>query len=324
MYAIGVAEYSRRSITDPSDRLPALTGMTSFLERSYEASFFFGGGCLCRSLIWACCGVPPASASAASLRNQAGPGPAGQARSFTMAAESMTNMCECTVSQADVYTAPGGYQLCSNLREEKAPGSAIDNHRSWRRNFDADRLRISYRQVGISTEGVEDPRPFPAVDAGAVAAALETASPTLRILGRTARFRLTDRHPPERQLYTHYKKDCKQGNHLLCHLAVLDGRGRWAGTLQVSGNLVPGLRGRSHKFLALSRSTLYRVDEDPSWDADSRTFREEFDSRVWWPAMNVLLLSEPDRNGVVERIGVGKIHVTAFEAVCEEDEILLG
>lgn len=348
MYAIGVAEYSRRSITDPSDRLPAFTGMTSFLERSYGAPFFFGlpVPLFDMGLLWRAAGQCERGES--KKPSWSWSGWAGSV--IYMAAESMTNMCECTVSQADVYTTPGGYQLCSNQWKEETSGSAIDSHQSRRRNFDADRLRISYRQIGTTTESVEYPRPFPAVDASAVAAALEAASPTLRILGRTARFWLTDRHSPERQLYTHYKKDCKQGNHLLCHLAVLDGRGRWAGTLQVSGNLVPGLRDRSHTFLALSRSTLYRVDEDPSWDADSHTFRhwtrqsvadfdpcyvdeepnhvffdrKEFDSRVWWPAINVLLLSGPDRNGVVERTGIGKIHVTAFEAVCEEDEVLLG
>lgn len=348
MYAIGVAEYSRRSITDPGDRLPAFTGMTSFLERSYGAPFFFGLPIplFDMGLLWRAAGRCERGESTHPSWSWSG----WSGSVIYMPAESMTNMCECTVSQADVYTTPGGIQLCSDLREEEAAGSAISIHGSWQRNFDADRLRISYRQMGTSSEGVEYPRPFPAFDASAITEALETASPTLRVLGRTAMFRLTDRHSPERQLYTHYKKDCKQGNHLLCHLAILDDRGRWAGTLQVNGNLVPGLGGRSHRFLALSRSTLYRVDEDPSWDADSHTFRhwtrqsvaelepgyvdeepnhdffdrKEFDSRVWWPAINVLLLSELNENGTVERIGIGKIHVTAFEAGCEEDEILLG
>ncbi|KAK7697578.1 hypothetical protein SLS64_013397 [Diaporthe eres] len=212
------------------------------------------------------------------------------------------------------------------------------------------RLRISYRRTDTSNEGVEYPRPFPAIDASAVAEALEADSATLRIVGRTARFRLTEQHSPERHLFATWKRNCKQGNHVLCHLAILDGQGRWAGTVQVSGNLVPRLKERSHRFLALSRSTLYRVDEDPSWDEDSHTFRhwtrqsvadlepdfvdeesnddffdrKAFDSRVWWPAINVLLLSEPGESGTVERIGIGKTHVTAFEAVSEEDEILLG
>lgn len=52
---------------------------------------------------------------------------------------------------------------------------------------------------------------------------------------------------------------------------------------------------------------------------DNRWFSE----RVWWPAINVLLVSE-GRDGVVERLGVGKIHVDAFEGVAEWEEIRLG
>lgn len=348
MYAIGVAEYSGRSITDPSDRLPAFTGMTSFLERSYGAPFFFGLPLplFDMGLLWRAAGQCERGESTQPSCSWSG----WTGSVMYMAAESMNNMCECTVSQADVYTTPGGVQLCSNMRKEQIFGSDTDNNRSWRRGFDTDRLRISYRKIGRSNEGVEYPRPFPIVEAGPLAEALEADSAALRIVGRTAKFQLTERHSPERHLYTIWKRNCNQGKHVVCHLAILDDQGRWAGTAQVSGNLVPRLRNKSHKFIALSRSTLYRVDEDPSWDEDSHTFRhwtrqniaelepgyvddepnhdffdrKEFDSRVWWPAINVLLLSEPDKNGVVERIGVGKIHVTAFEAVCEDDEILLG
>lgn len=137
---------------------------------------------------------------------------------------------------------------------------------------------------------------------------------------------------------------------MLCHLAILDDQDRRAGTVQVSGTLVPSLKDKSHRFLGLSRSTLYRVDEDPSWDDDTHTFRhwtrqgvadldpccvdeepnydffdrEELDARIWWPAINVLLFSKPNENGMVEIIGVGKVHVTAFDAISGSDEILLG
>lgn len=348
MYAVGVAEYSKRSITDPGDRLRAFTGMTSFLERSYEAPFFFGlpFPLFDMGLLWRAAGQCERGESTQPSWSWSGwTGPV-----MYMAAESMTNMCECTISQADIYTTPGDIQLFSNMQKEEVFGSAADEHQYWRRNFDAERLRISYRQIGTVNEGVEYPRPFTAINAGTIAEALDSALTTLRILGRTAGFRLTGQHSPERQLYNHWARNCKQGNHTLCHLAILDGQGRWAGTVQVSGHLVPRLKDKSHRFLGLSRSTLYRVDEDPSWDEDSHTFRpwtrqnvadldpcyvdeepnhdffdrKHFDARIWWPAINAMLLSEPDANGVVERFGVGKIHVTAFEAVCEEDEILLG
>lgn len=88
-------------------------------------------------------------------------------------------------------------------------------------------------------------------------------------------------------------------------------QGRWAGAGKVSGKLVSRVRKGLHGFLAVSQSTLYLINEGPSLDTDSHTFRhwtrqsvagldpccvdddrEEFDSRIWWPSINVLLLSE--------------------------------
>ena len=56
-------------------------------------------------------------------------------------------------------------------------------------------------------------------------------------------------------------------------------------------------------------------------------FSQDFDIRAPWPVLNVLLLSEPqDRvvDGVVERLGVGKVHVDAFYAIAKEETVLLG
>ncbi|KAF2488424.1 HET-domain-containing protein, partial [Lophium mytilinum] len=42
VYAIAVAEYTRRSLTDPLDKLRALSGILNFLEQPFGAPFFFG------------------------------------------------------------------------------------------------------------------------------------------------------------------------------------------------------------------------------------------------------------------------------------------
>ncbi|KAI7787584.1 HET-domain-containing protein [Diaporthe eres] len=306
MYAIGVAEYSGRSITDPSDKLPAFTGMTNFLVRPYGAPFFFGlpAPLFDMGLLWR---------AAVQCERGESTQPSWSWSGWTgsvvyMAAESMNNMCECTSKH--LALPPTAMDLGAVILTMSARG--------YHTGGQTQATKVS------STHGHS---PFPNIDASALAEALEANSATLRI-----------------------HRNYKQGNHVLCHLAILDGLGRRAGTVQVSGDLVPRLKDRSHRFLALSRSTLYRIDEDPSWDDDSHTFchwtrqsvadleagfddeepnfdffdRKDFDSRVWWPAINVLLLSEPGESGAVERIGIGKIHVTAFEAVCEEDEILLG
>jgi hypothetical protein len=155
----------------------------------------------------------------------------------------------------------------------------------------------------------------------------------------------------------------------------------------VDGRLLPQLANKTHRFLAVARSTLVRIDDDPSWDAELKQFQfwtaqspesrqrdgrktlapgdghasgdvrapgakfdwsiEEdedddeaferhsrslnddffdaryFSDRVYWPAINVLLLSN-EKDGVVERLGVGKIHVDAFEPIASLEKICLG
>jgi len=66
---------------------------------------------------------------------------------------------------------------------------------------------------------------------------------------------------------------CKRGIHELCYLAILDDQQQMAGTIIVNGALLPQLVNKKHRFLGLSRSTLYRIDEDPSWDPITHSFQ---------------------------------------------------
>lgn len=168
---------------------------------------------------------------------------------------------------------------------------------------------------------------------------------------------------------------------------MLDTQKRTAGTVIVDGDLLPSLAGKNHRFVAIARSTLSRVDDDAAWDDKSNGFHHwtvqrekpkvrhaagsqvqsqsastggevpkakfnwtvesdeeddfaEFEKKfvppndnffdgayysdmTFWPAVDVLLLSE-EREGVVERLGVGRIHVEAFEGVAKEEVVLLG
>lgn len=61
---------------------------------------------------------------------------------------------------------------------------------------------------------------------------------------------------------------------------------------------------------------------------ESELNRDAFDGRyfsdtVWWPILNVILLSVEEQ-GVVERLGVGQIHVDAFYPNAVEATVLLG
>jgi hypothetical protein len=152
-------------------------------------------------------------------------------------------------------------------------------------------------------------------------------------------FKVTQRHFPEVPIDTDW---------LNPYLVVLDEKGKQAGSLVINNPVVLRLQGRSHKFLALSRSTYLFHGKDPTWDDESARFRhwsrqpsnldecgknedsweiyfdrQHYDARVWWPTMNVMLLSEP-KDGVYERFAVGQIHVTAFEPLAIEEEIILG
>lgn len=58
---------------------------------------------------------------------------------------------------------------------------------------------------------------------------------------------------------------CNQGHHEVCYLAITNDQQQIVGTIIVNGALVPQLTTeKKHRFLGLSPSTLYRIDDDPS------------------------------------------------------------
>jgi len=106
-----------------------------------------------------------------------------------------------------------------------------------------------------------------------------------------------------------------------------------------------------HELLALSRTTLSHHGADPSWDASTKTYLclpqertqpalGEAEPSYWlqqstsyfvhvfsdayklWPLYNVLLIKWKD--GVAHRLGLGKIHIDAFDPAAETKEIILG
>ncbi|KAJ4301003.1 hypothetical protein N0V90_003092 [Kalmusia sp. IMI 367209] len=288
--------------------------------------------------------------------------------------DSMNNACECVMSQATI-TLPNTNHL---LTSEVVSRPAIP--RDWHRHFDDEELTIHYQSTDPAFSHYRYPRPLPRMTVQKNQSMLQSSA-VLKVTARTATFILTDQHSLLRDSHTREKAPCREGHHELCYLAILDDQKRTAGTIIVSGDLLPLLADRKHKFLGLSRSTLSRIDDDPSWDPDTKTFRfwseqlarppvretlesqafvdeasqrpkfdwsrgddedddevfkknfippnddffdnRHFSDQVYWPAMNVLLLSE-EKDGVVERMGVGKIHVDAFEPIARYEELLLG
>ncbi|KAL1592031.1 hypothetical protein SLS60_011623 [Paraconiothyrium brasiliense] len=253
----------------------------------------------------------------------------------------------------------------------------------WHRHFDDDSLAIHYTNTHPDFAHYRYPRPMRRVPETHFTQMTSRRSPVLSVTAKTATFSVTEKHSHMRDVHTRNKKPCKEGSHELCYLAILDRDEHTAGTIIVGGDLLPQLVNKTHKFLAIARSTLSRMDDDPSWDVETQRFRlwteqspeslsrkvEEtmsasevpvpepgskfdwsrgenedddeafnrnfvppnddffdnkyFSDQVYWPAVDVLLISQA-KDGVVERLGVGKIHVDAFVPIAKFEEVFLG
>jgi hypothetical protein len=345
-YALAVAEYTKRSLGDPNDKLRAFEGLTNFLASPLQTHFFFGlpVSLFDVALLWAF--VEPVDRGLPTFPSWCWAGWNGPVRYAY--ANSMNNMCECTISQATITTQSGKVELCRDVTSADDAPSRCYDRQHWRRQLDADTLEIFYSTDLGPFTSICYPRPAPPPETAWDV--YKEKSALLKIAGKTAMFELTEQHSQQSQSIPQNKGKCKQGQHELCHLAILDAHERWAGTIVIDGRLLPAIKHRHYKFVALSRSTLYRVDIDPSWDEETSTFRhwstqskeqkeaedddeepnedffdrQHFSAQVWWPAMNILLLSEPDEDGVVERMGVGRVHVDAFDAIAVPETIFLG
>ncbi|TPX18490.1 uncharacterized protein E0L32_011603 [Thyridium curvatum] len=346
-YGMSVAEYTKRNFTDPKDKIRALLGALNRLTGPFRGPFYFGipSTLFDVGLLWTPVGTCTRDKTFPSWSWAGWVGPVRYQKK-----DSFTNMGECTASQC-LVEASGGVQLCHTVecptkdREASMVGATGE---VWQRHVDEDTLGAYYtlQPESPDAEAIRYPRPLRLVGDPEARLLAADKEGTLTIQGKVAEFRLTDQHTDMFVL----RSGCDNGRHLLCHLAVFNSHGNVAGTVFVDGSFVPYLKDKTHSFLALSRTTLNRTDVDPSWDDDEQYFRswhhpesgtvadpdsyesynrEPFDLRIfkdykYWPVFNVLLLSAPDEDGKVERLGIGKIHVDAFLPVAVDAEIKLG
>lgn len=365
VYAIAVAEYTRRSLTDPMDKLRALSGILNCLEQPFGAPFFFGlpSTLFDVGLLWKPLG--PCSRNSSVFPSWSWAGWDG-AVAYELI-DCMNNMCECVISQAEIKPLDEYFCICSEIASEANVSFLNFDTSKWRRRFDEEELAVEYENLDSRYSKYRYPRPLPLPNSPDYKFFSQPTSTVLNISAKVAKFWLTDEHSHMVDPLFLVKAACKQGFHELCYLAILDDQQQMAGTIIVNGALLPRLVNKKHRFLGLSRSTLYRIDEDPSWDPITHSFkhwrrqkppltaenvkddpktytqgrlismladddvepndrffdRRCFSDQVFWPAVNVLLLSE-EKKGVVERLGVGKIHIDAFKLVAVQEQILLG
>jgi hypothetical protein len=185
-----------------------------------------------------------------------------------------------------------------------------------------------------------------------VYAAMVPATKELRFYANCAFFSATGEHTKMSLL----PSPCEKGTHTTCLLTLFDEDGVAAGAVHVGSQWTSVLTNAKQEFLALSRTTLSSDIDDPSWDELSQTFllaqpesrpqvrsktkralnflsqieaptwyglfdRQKYDPLKFWPFYNVLLIV---RNAEFAfRLGIGKIHVDAFDPIAVRKHIRL-
>ena len=356
IYASAVARYTQRQLTQRSDKINGFQGLLNRLSGPFLGPFVLGlpSTAFDVGLLWEPAGLCVRVSGEFPSWSWAGwDGPVRYAMK-----DSMANLCECVVSLVTVETS-NSIRLCTKSDGGKKPPLVSADGTVWRRSVDEDTLEVYYTTSEESGAGYRYPRPLPslnhrAVQQGDLNGALTNSN--LHINGLVATFLVSDQHSSAgRTLST-----CREGTHTHCHLQLLDSASQVVGYILVNGQKVPEIAGKKHRFLALSRSTLHRIDADPSWDPETTSFRpwthpesgcpgsedensdddgdgapwmkrrreffdeEVFNPRIFWPILNVLMLSEVRVDGAVERVGVGKVHVDGFLPVAMAEDVLLG
>lgn len=168
----------------------------------------------------------------------------------------------------------------------------------------------------------------------------------LRLTTEVARFRITLEHVDEIvDIYPNAPR-CNGNDHFACHLIIKDSGGARAGCVVIDGNTFRSLKPGDFSFVKLSQTTLAHDENDPAWDEATQSFAGElgapsinkhfepyrngmefdnkvFDSSICWCLYNVMMVEWKDGVGI--RLGIGKIHIHAFDAVAAEPrEVLLG
>lgn len=137
-----------------------------------------------------------------------------------------------------------------------------------------------------------------------------------------------------------------------CGYFVVDEAGDHAGVILIDGNSVREFVHQEYRFVCLSQTTYTFGDSDPAWNEDTQTYSGEpgstainpqdveeddyydggprerrnddwFDSRkyefnICWALYNVMMIN--DNN---ERLGIGKIHIHAFDKIARVEHICL-
>jgi hypothetical protein len=333
MYADFVTTYTGRDLSNPHDSLNAISGIFNRLQATYGGYPFELGlptAAFDSALLW-----EPTRACRRRLDAHSGEpifpswtwagweGRAAFARKY--------NSCE-TLSSYVIWGDGTTHQLRGRESEFQAskwkryvlPKSCITNYKLRENN--------NNNEIWYS-------RPVYAEEISTIRKAIDPGTGHLRFLAETASF--TCIHKPD-------PSPADNPPAATCTLSVLDDQGNHAGTILAVSQILGSLCSGKLDFLALSRTTMAFDTTDPSWDTRTQSFlyppqerpplvsrkrvitgqelnifdRKAFDMYKLWPLYNVLLIEW--KEGVAYRLGIGKIHVDAFDPVASRKNIILG
>jgi len=334
MYAGFVTTYMGRDLSNPHDSLNAISGIFNRLQATYGGYPFELGlptAAFDSALLW-----EPTGACHRRLNAHSGkpifPSWTWAGWEGGVAFARKYNSCE-TLSSVIIWG--DGTSQQPRRREKECEAS------KWERYILPTSYVTSYRMRGSSNDRIWYSRPIFVEEISTIRKAIDPDTGHLRCLAETASFACIHK-------MSHSQAGDPPAETCTLSLSVLDDQGNRAGTILAASQIRDSLYTQKLEFLALSRTTMAFNATDPSWDTRTKSFlhppqerpplvsrkrvvqgqeldifdRKAFDMYKLWPLYNVLLIEW--KEGVAYRLGIGKIHIDAFDPVATRKTIILG
>lgn len=326
-----ISEYTSRSLSYQEDILNALQGVTNILSRDlFNNSPFVFGIPLCLldlGLLWQPAGLLRRRCrSVHSERHFPSWSWTGWVGRFET--DWWGNISERTISRA-VWLNTASPNLPIERECTGNPNSSWTGWDLWKRNIDANQVVYYTRKGGEADKWFCHPI-LDQVDCQSSPLNLESGYLNLR--AEIAQLTVNSIHSLRKWSQS---PTCEEGIHEKCELSVFDSDGVPAGIVYVDGNTFRRLQPGRYNFVKLSQTTLAHADSDPAWDEETESYagrpgglplnhrppldaedeifdQTRYDLNICWCLYNVLMVEWQD--GVAYRIGIGQVHIHAFDA----------
>lgn len=350
-YAMVVNEYSRRSLSYSTDGLNAISAILSTLEKPFRGAFLYGlpETAIDAALLW-----KPAARSHRRCdpvtRKSLFPSWSWVGWENEVEYDDCPNLCEVTRSKIVWFSSFQTDGVCSGLISESCgkPPAHWPGWKNWERRVDDDDDEIYYVEIGGDPAEWFCHPILPREERPSVSP-MEAGSGILQFYALSAFFEVTNQHAPLPASW--FYNSCKSYEHIICHLSVFNQKGDRAGAVLIDSNMFNERGPGKYEFVVISQTTRFPSTVDPSWDSSTQTFlpsradrkvarepeesdsdeeedqKEVFDPRCYdnkkyWCLFNVLMIER--RDGIAYRLGIGKLHIDAFDEHSPKKLIVLG